>query len=296
MISHSVCPLCSSDKISLNLKCIDHFLSKEEFGLWKCSECGFIFTREHPSESNMGRYYESDDYISHDDNAKGLMSYIYFLVRRIMLSRKRRIIEKACNHNKGRLLDIGCGTGHFAATMKNAGWEVTGIEPNTKARDYCTRKFNIAVIEPEKISDLDSTVYDCITMWHVLEHFHDPFTYAREISRMLKPGGVCIAALPNSYSFDASYYKRYWAAYDVPRHLWHFTPDTFKVFANKTDYQINQIRTLPFDVFYISILSEKNKGTLMPFLTGTIMGLWFTIKSIFNRKRSSSLIYLLSHK
>jgi 2-polyprenyl-3-methyl-5-hydroxy-6-metoxy-1,4-benzoquinol methylase len=296
MISHTVCPLCSSEKISLNLKCTDHFLSKEEFELWKCSECGFIFTRDYPPEISIGEYYESGDYISHDDSAKGLVSHVYFLARKIMLSRKRRIIEKTCHLNNGKLLDIGCGTGHFAATMKHSGWDVTGIEPNKKARDYCMQKFGIDVIEPGKISDLDSAVYDCVTMWHVLEHFHDPYTYAKEISRMLKKGGICIAALPNSYSYDASHYKGSWAAYDVPRHLWHFTPDTFRFFALKTGFQIKQIKSLPFDVFYISILSEKNKGTSRPFLAGIIMGLWFTIKSLFNKNKSSSLIYLLYHQ
>lgn len=293
MIGHTICPLCASGSISFYLKCTDHLLSKEEFELWKCSACGFVFTREHPDDQSISRYYESDDYISHDDRAKGLVNRIYIPARQIMLSRKRKIIEKASGLSKGKLLDIGCGTGHFAGAMKKSGWDLTGIEPNNKARDFCKQKFGINVIEPEKITELPTGIFDCITMWHVLEHFHDPLTYARKITRMLKKAGICLIALPNSNSFDAMYYREYWAAYDVPRHLLHFTPETFAVFAEKAGFRIKETRALPFDVFYISILSEKYRGRQFHFLKGILKGSLFAFRSLFNKSKSSSLIYIL---
>ncbi|HBC77020.1 MAG TPA: methyltransferase [Bacteroidales bacterium] len=293
MITHSVCPLCSSGKISLNLKCTDHLLSREEFDLLKCRECGFVFTDKHPDELNIGRYYESEDYISHDDYAKGFLNHVYHMVRSLMLKKKRIIIQKATRLTKGRILDIGCGTGYFAATMKKGGWDVTGIEPNVKARDFARSHFALNVLSPEFISELPSGTFDCITLWHVLEHFHKPFSYAEEIKRLLKPEGICICALPNCSSFDANHYGEYWAAYDVPRHLWHFTPETFRFFAGKTGFHIKEIKSLPFDVFYISILSEKNKGTKFYFLKGIIKGSLFALRSLFHKSKSSSLIYLL---
>jgi SAM-dependent methyltransferase len=294
MITHSICPLCSSGEISSFLKCTDHLLSREEFDLFKCGECGFIFTLKYPDEENIGKYYESDDYISHDDNAKGFLNLIYLQARSLMLKEKRRIIEKTTHLRKGRILDIGCGTGYFAATMKKGGWVVTGIEPNVKARDFAARHFALDVISPEDISELPAGIFDCITLWHVLEHFHDPFSYAAEIKRLLRPDGVCICALPNCGSFDADHYGEYWAAYDVPRHLWHFTPETFRLFAEKTGFYITETKSLPLDVFYISILSEKNIGKKFNFLIGMIKGTLFAFRSLFNKSKNSSLIYFLS--
>lgn len=296
MITHSICPLCSSGKISSYLKCTDHLLSREEFDLFKCTECGFVFTCKYPEEQNIDRYYESDDYISHDDSAKGFLNFIYLQVRTLMLKKKRKIIQKATLLTKGRILDIGCGTGYFAATMKKGGWDVSGIEPNVKASDFAARHFGLDVISPQNISEIPAGIFDCITLWHVLEHFHDPFSYASVIKRLLKPDGVCICALPNSGSFDATHYGEYWAAYDVPRHLWHFTPETFSLFAEKTGFHIAGTRPLPLDVFYVSILSEKNKGTKFHFLTGMIKGTLFAFQALFDKSKSSSLIYFLRLK
>jgi 2-polyprenyl-3-methyl-5-hydroxy-6-metoxy-1,4-benzoquinol methylase len=296
MISHSTCPLCSSERISLYLKCTDHLVSKEEFDLFKCSACGFVFTREYPDEQSIGKYYESDDYISHDDNAKGFINWLYLQARNLMLRRKRRIIEKATGLRKGNILDIGCGTGYFAGTMKRSGWDVTGIEPNRKARDYGLKRFGINVLSPEQISILPGQSFDCITMWHVLEHFQDPFRYASDIMRLLKLGGVCLSALPNCSSSDAKFYGKSWAAYDVPRHLWHFTPETYRVFAEKAGFQITEIKPLPLDVFYISIISEKSKGTRFHFSRGMIKGIQFAFRSLFDKSKSSSLIYFMHKK
>lgn len=296
MISHSICPLCSSERIFLFLQCTDHLVSKEVFDLFRCQGCGFVFTHEYPEEKVIGKYYESDDYISHDDNAGGFVNRIYLPVRKIMLRKKRMIIKKATGLNTGTILDIGCGTGHFAGMMKKAGWKVTGVEPDKKAREYGSGLFGIDVLRPEEISGLPGQIFDCITMWHVLEHFHDPFSYAAEISRLLKPGGVCICALPNCNSYDAGHYGASWAAYDVPRHLWHFTPETYRIFAEKAGFKISGIRSLPLDVFYISILSEKMKGSKLNFFIGMIKGTSFVFRSLFNKARSSSLIYFLSLK
>jgi len=294
MITHSICPLCSSGKTLLHLKCSDHLLTGEEFNLCKCSDCSFVFTGHYPDEQSIGRYYGSDDYISHDDKAKGFLNRVYLKVRSIMLKRKASMVVKATGIRNGRILDIGCGTGHFAATMKQKGWIVAGIEPNKKARNFASGRFRLDVMSPEQISELPSGSFDCITMWHVLEHFHDPFGYAAEIKRLLKPGGLCLCALPNCSSFDARHYREQWAAYDVPRHLWHFTPETFRVFAEKTHLQITGIKPLPLDVFYISILSERNKGSHFPFIKGVVNGTFFAALSLSDKNKSSSLIYFIN--
>jgi SAM-dependent methyltransferase len=293
MVHHDVCPLCSSEKIALLFRCTDHFISKEVFDVYKCDECSFEFTQDYPEVIDIGKYYESDDYISHSNTSIGFSNKIYRFVRNIMFLKKRRIIENVTALKRGNLLDIGSGTGHFAGMMKNAGWLVKGIEINKKARDYSISKFGLEIISDDLISTLETNSFDCITLWHVLEHFHDLEKYISEILRLLKPGGLCIIALPNCHSHDAQYYKKYWAAYDVPRHLWHFNPITFGYFSTRSGFVFENIRCLPLDVFYISILSERYRGTKLAFLAGMLMSVLFTVLSVFNKEKNSSIIYLL---
>ena len=293
MVHHKVCPLCSSEKISLYLKCVDSLISKETFDIYKCQTCSFEFTQDYPGETDIGKYYESDDYISHSDTSKGLANKIYRIVRSFMLIRKRELIKNVTDLKKGSLLDIGSGTGHFANTLLKAGWEVRGIEINEKVRDFSKIHFGLKIITPEQILTLESESFDCITLWHVLEHFHNPFEYISDINRLLKPGGLCIIALPNSNSYDANFYKESWAAYDVPRHLWHFNPTTFRIFSEKAGFASEKLRDLPLDVFYISIMSEKYRGSGLPFLKGLLIAFPFAMMALFKKEKSSSVIYIL---
>ncbi len=293
MVYFNKCPLCNSKEIIAHLRCRDHFFSNEEFEIFRCVLCGFIFTQDHPDEISAGRYYESDEYVSHNDTSAGFSNMLYKLSRKIMLVKKRKLILKLTGIKTGKLLDIGSGSGHFLHEMKNAGWDITGIEINEKVRTISEKKFNLTVISPANMHSVETGSFDCITLWHVLEHFHDPFSYAREIYRLLKPGGICIAAMPNSDSFDAHYYLSSWAAYDVPRHLWHFNPDTFEKFCHKAGLHLMRMASLPLDVFYISILSEKYRGNKFYFFTGMIKGAWFSIRSLFSKNKASSLIYIL---
>jgi 2-polyprenyl-3-methyl-5-hydroxy-6-metoxy-1,4-benzoquinol methylase len=293
---YNSCPLCDSPNVGLHIQTNDFFLSAEPFSLFRCTKCGFVFTQDHPDEKTISRYYASEEYLSHNDSAKGIASTLYRISRDFMLKRKRRLVETETGLKRGKLLDTGSGTGHFLHKMKREGWEVKGIEINEKAREYAVSSFGLDVISPEKISSLSSGSFDCITLWHVLEHFEDPFRYLSEISRLLADGGICIIALPNSNSFDAEHYKKFWAAYDVPRHIWHFSPFTFQLFAQKAGFKIRTIKSLPLDVFYISILSEKYMGTWLNFITGIITGKWFWFLSVFKKEKSSSLIYVLGKK
>jgi SAM-dependent methyltransferase len=293
MVHHRECPLCSSSAIELLFRCSDHFVSGKEFPVFKCLSCRFSFTQDYPEENQIGEFYESDDYISHSDTAKGFSNKLYLFARKIMLRKKRDLVSGITGLREGAILDIGSGTGYFASTMKEAGWNVKGIEVSEKARDFSKSKFALDIVSPGMIPTLESSAFDCITLWHVLEHFHDPFSYITEIRRLMKPGSFCIIALPNSNSYDAKNYGKYWAAWDVPRHLWHFDPSTFSLFCEKSGLTLAGIRSLPLDVFYISQLSEKYKGSAIPFLRGMLRAAIFTIGTFFNRKRSSSIVYIL---
>jgi ubiquinone/menaquinone biosynthesis C-methylase UbiE len=210
-----------------------------------------------------------------------------------MLRKKKELIRKITGFKQGTILDIGSGTGHFAGIMKKVGWLAKGIEVNEKARKFSISHFGLEIGTPDKISSFEANSFDCITLWHVLEHFHDPFKYISEIYRLLKPGAVCVIALPNCSSYDAEHYKRFWAAWDVPRHLWHFNPVTFRLFSEKAGFCLEKLRSLPLDVFYISMLSEKYKGSGLSFIKGMVIAGWFAFLSFFNKKKSSSIIYIL---
>jgi 2-polyprenyl-3-methyl-5-hydroxy-6-metoxy-1,4-benzoquinol methylase len=233
-------------------------VSRKEFELYRCPECGFVFTQSYPNEEEISPYYESDEYIPHYDSAEGFLNRLYLIARNIMLKKKKRLVESYAGNKKAKILDIGCGTGYFAATMKKSGWEATGIEPNSKAREFAVARFGLDVKDPVHLPELANGSLDFITMWHVLEHLHDPFNYSKEIRRLLKQDGYCIIALPNCSSSDAAHYGREWAAYDVPRHLWHFNPATVKLFWEKEGFKITGIKRLSLDVFYISILRKKS--------------------------------------
>lgn len=293
MVHHSVCPLCSSDKIDLHFSCTDHFISRKDFTIFKCSECDFLFTQDYPEEYEIASFYESDKYISHSDTKEGFSNKVYRIARSIMLKKKKIIIENFTGLKKGTILDIGSGTGYFCHTMKKAGWLVKGIEINEEARNFAQKQFGLEIDPPDKISVFEANNFDCITLWHVLEHFHDPFNYVSEIYRLLKPGAVCIIALPNSSSYDAEHYKRFWAAWDVPRHLWHFNPASFGLFSEKSGFSLESLKVLPLDVFYISQLSEKYKGSSLSLLKGFSKAIIFAFLSAFNKRRSSSIIYIL---
>jgi 2-polyprenyl-3-methyl-5-hydroxy-6-metoxy-1,4-benzoquinol methylase len=293
MVHHNVCPLCSSTEINLHFTCTDYFVSREHFPVFRCATCTFQFTQDYPEEAVIGKYYESESYISHSDTSEGLSNKLYRLARRIMLTRKKNLVTDITRLNSGRILDIGSGTGYFTAAMKEAGWQSEGIEINEKAREFSRSHFGLEIQTPDKLQTIPAGSYDCVTLWHVLEHFHDPYQFTSEIFRILKPGSYCIIALPNCSSFDAEYFGQYWAAWDVPRHLWHFTPETFKVFASKSGFELVSIRNLPLDVFYISILSSKYKGSGISIISGMARGSWWFFKTLFRKSRSSSVIYIL---
>lgn len=295
MITYSVCPLCQSHNISHWLKTTDFMLSKADFGLWKCNDCSFVFTQDIPSPGEIGRYYQSKHYISHSDTRKGLMNKMYHLGRTFMLNRKYAMVRKTVKGD--RLLDIGTGTGYFAGYMKKKGFQVIGVEIDPSAREFAKTGFGIRVHTPEDF--LEGRIqgeFDVISMWHVLEHLDNFDLYIGRMLKHLASGGVLVVALPNHAAYDARHYKKFWAGYDVPRHLWHFTPVTIQKLAEKHGLVIKKMKKLPLDPFYNSMLSEKYKGNKLFMISGMIIGKLAYLESLFSLKKSSSLVYFLTTK
>ena len=272
------------------LKVKDHSVSQEIFDLYFDESLDMLVTSPQPDSENLGKYYDSPNYISHTDGNKSLFEKLYQAVKNIALKNKLNLIN-SLSENKGKILDIGAGTGDFLAFVKQNGWQTIGVEPSQKAKEIATKK---GVVFVNETSELENQSFDIITMWHVLEHVPDLEKQIQELKRLLKTNGTLIVAVPNFKSFDANHYKEFWAAYDVPIHFWHFSKTAINLLFEKQNMKLEKVLPMKFDAFYVSLLSEKYKTGKMNYIKAFFIGL----KSNFKAKQTSeysSHIYILKN-
>lgn len=277
------------DKSFITVK--DFSVSGESFSLLLNEEYQLLKTHPQPALDKLGSYYEFEDYISHTDGKRTLFEKMYHFVKRNAIRKKVSLIH-SYQPLKGRILDIGAGTGDFLLEAKNQNWEILGIEPNDKAKGIALGK---GIKFGDTIEKLESNSFDVITMWHVLEHVPDVEHQVAELKRLLKPSGTIIIAVPNFKSYDAKHYGAFWAAYDVPRHLWHFSKTAIEKLFDKQNMNLEDVKPMWFDSFYVSLLSEKYKTGKMNFVSGFFIGLISNLSGLF-KKEFSSHIYVLKNK
>ena len=268
----------------------DHSVSGETFTLEYDKELHMFFTEPKPSAVDLPSYYESEDYISHTDGARSLFERMYQAVKQITLSRKHSLLKKHIS-SQGTVLDIGAGTGDFLAHLSKKGWSVQGVEPSKQARELAANKNVVLQNELPK----DSSTYDAITMWHVLEHVYDLETQWSWLKKHLAKDGSLFIAVPNFESHDASIYGAAWAAYDVPRHLYHFSKKAMQLLAEENELEVVAIEPMKFDAYYVSLLSEKYKNGRMRYLSAFYNG-WVSNWKARRSGAYSSLIYVIKHK
>ncbi|WP_162126838.1 class I SAM-dependent methyltransferase [Flavobacterium phycosphaerae] len=268
----------------------DYSVSKEIFELHHNPEYDMLLTFPKPSLEKLPGYYESDDYISHTDGKRSLFERMYHLIKNVALKNKLKLINS--KSPKGKLLDIGAGTGDFLVVAKNDGWQITGIEPSPKAK---TIAINKGVTFADSLAMLEDNSFDVITMWHVLEHVPNLEEYISELKRLLKPSGTIVIAVPNFKSFDANFYGKYWAAFDVPRHLWHFSKNAIAKLFSEKEMKLMEVLPMKFDSFYVSLLSEKYKTGKMNFIRAFFVGLKSNLSGN-KTKEYSSHIYILKNQ
>jgi len=283
------CPWCGSENAQLHIELKDLFLTQEPFKILECKDCGLLYTTPRPNKDEIGKYYKSDEYYSHQENKEGFIPKVYEKVKSINLKNKYTIATEKTR--KGKILDIGCGVGDFLHTMEQHGWEGTGVEPSEEAKAIAKKRIKAQLLSSEEQENLTEGSFDVITMWHVLEHVDALRWQIQQLYRLCKPGGRIIIALPNYKSYDGQYYKAAWAAYDVPRHLNHFNEETIiKIFEES---HLKHIKTekLHWDAYYISYMSEKYLHHSLPLLRGAIKGMISNCKA---RKSGewSSLVYV----
>lgn len=284
------CIICNSKSISSFLDCKDHFVTQSSFTISICDDCGFCFTNPRPDAVESGKYYDSDAYISHSKTSRGLVNRLFHFARTYTLKSKRNILNKYVSGK--RLLDYGCGTGDFLGIMKYAGWSVVGIEPNEFARTKAINTHGLEIYEEGGFHELKNASLDCISLWHVLEHVYPLEDRISAFNDKLDADGTLIVAVPNMKSYDAKRYGPYWAAYDVPRHIYHFNPQTIKALMSKHGFEHIKTKAMVFDSFYISLLSEKYKHGSNKFFSAMILGLISNLTAFFGKRNYSSLIYI----
>lgn len=263
------CPLCQSDGYQDDcVHALDHLVSKKTFSVTSCRACGLLYTNPRPTENTLPAYYGSDQYISHAGSAVKISDRVYMLVRNIMRNRKIRLLS-AYTPAGGRVLDIGCGTGSFLYGAGKAGFEVAGVEPGNTASAICTAKGLEVYGDLESILHTPYKAFNTLSMWHVLEHVSHLRQHLDNCRKLLLPEGYLLIAVPMYKSWDARFYKADWAAWDLPRHLLHFSEETLLKALQQAGFRLVRKKMLPFDAWYISLLSEQ-RSKRIPSLTGFV--------------------------
>ncbi len=286
------CPICNATSFTPFIECTDYTVSKDKFKIVQCT-CGFRFTNPRPEEAEAGKYYKSEDYISHSNSKKGVLNSLYQFARKFTLKRKLKLINKVSGKQKGNLVDLGCGTGEFMETCKWKGWMVQGIEPSPEARAFAEKEYGLTAYDMNRWDPFSDASIDVVTAWHVLEHVYQLEETAKKVKRILRADGTFVVALPNCSSADADFYKQHWAAYDVPRHIWHFTPADVKSFFEKQGFILKEVLPMPLDAYYICMLSEKYKAGSINYGRAAIHGWASNSQAAKTGKTFSSQIYIL---
>jgi SAM-dependent methyltransferase len=292
MIDIRICPVCGSENLQHLLSSKDNTVSQKVFTLRQCQTCKLAITTPRPADEELHQYYISDEYISHSNKGKTLVDKVYLVARGFTLKWKLSIVQQG-NSAPGKILDYGCGTGEFLSTCRNAGWDTTGVEPSTTAREQAKQLTRSSI--HESLPSVPDDNFTVITLWHVLEHVSNLDETLSLLKSKLTENGTIFIAVPNHTSWDGQHYKEHWAGYDTPRHLWHFSRETMNVLITKNGMRVTGTIPMKLDSFYISLLSEKyknNKSSITGMLKATLNGLTSNVKASKSGDYSS-IIYIV---
>lgn len=289
------CPSCKTNSFRETLHCVDSTYSKDTFTIVVCENCGLHFTNPRPTESAIGKYYDNPEYVSHTDTQEGFLFKVYALVKNYTLGKKEQLISSLTTDKT--VLDYGAGSGDFSNYLQHNGWSVSAFEPDTNARGLIEKK-NTSINLIDGLGEIPEASLSIITLWHVLEHVHRLDQTLTEFHRTLTTNGSLVIAVPNHTSYDAKVYHRDWAAYDVPRHLYHFNPKTIEPLLNNPGFELTSMKPMWFDSVYVSLLSEKNSGNsgLVAWLRAALIGTLSNLIAIFDTKKCSSIIYVFKKR
>ena len=270
------------NKKNLHCETKDYLVTGESFKVYLDQNNIIGKTHPIPQKEEMDKYYESEEYYPHSLNKKSLLAFLYTITRKHMHLKRLTWIRGYIKKNTS-ILDYGCGSGDFVKYLRSKSIDAYGYEPNY---NFCEHDF-LTNQEGWK-----NKKYEVIVLWHVLEHIHNPFDLIQSLKKRLNKKGKILIAIPNFKSFDSKYYGKYWAGYDTPRHLWHFSRKGLGLMAKENNFKVLKVKSLHLDSIYVSCLSEKYKRSPFPLLIGIVIGCISILKSFFT-KESSSFLFVL---
>lgn len=289
------CPSCSKTAFTKQLTCTDYTYSKEPFTIYSCDTCSLSFTNPRPDENGIGVYYNNPEYVSHTDTTEGLLFTLYGIVKGYTLGQKRKLLEQLSTTKTA--LDYGAGSGDFSNELARNGWSVAAYEPDTNARTLVQEK-NESILLVDSLDTISDKSKSVIALWHVLEHVHRLQETVKQFNRIIADDGKLVIAVPNHTSFDAKFYKENWAAYDVPRHLYHFSPKSIETLMQPLGFKLVAMKPMWFDSYYVSLLSEKNSSSsnwinsLFGWGRAFVVGSISNLKALLSKEKCSSVIYI----
>lgn len=273
------CPSCQSTDFTSIGEIKDYYYSQDSFPIVSCKNCSLVFTQNRPNAESIGAYYDSANYASHDGSKKkSMFLQVYVAARNYMLKKKHDLV-RPFKPEWSRVLDYGAGEGYFVEYLLKKGKQVEGIEPSNVARsNFYSRNgqpmySNLVELPKEK-------TFQVITLWHVLEHIHTLKETMQSLVDKLESKGIIVIAVPNQNSLDKKVFGNYWAAWDVPRHLYHWSPDSLSTFMSGFGLQNIHTNQLPLDPIYIGMISAKYAKK------SSIHGIWQGIRSYFHGKQN----------
>lgn len=253
---------------------VNELFKTREFIYLKCTKCDLVFLKKMPSRSYYKRLYSYEDSLSEEISKLNPILYIYSKIPllaglRIYWSdyvNKMRAKSIVVNKEKGKILDVGCGSGNFLKKMEMYGWKVWGIEVGEKLVKIARTKLTGAKVYKGLLEEtkLGKERFDVVTLWHVFEHMADPKAVIKKTSAILKKKGLLVIEVPHSKALNLSIFRRYWTLLLEPQHLHFWSRDSLKVLLKEFDLNLEKVDyPIHFPFVFLSSLVKWNRKTII---------------------------------
>ncbi|MCX7974180.1 MAG: class I SAM-dependent methyltransferase [Candidatus Aminicenantes bacterium] len=284
------CLLCSKRGMLLYQDIQDRLFKSPGFWSFRyCPECELAWLNPRPIKENAIKLYAN--YYTHE----ALFNSERDLVN--LRKRAKAIIKCLKSSRGGHLLDVGCGNGWFLKVMLKLGWKVTGVERDEEAVRLAKDMFGLEVIQGT-LDDIKfpPEQFEAITINHVIEHVHDPIKLLAECRRILKSNGIIVIATPNLKSLTKYLFGQYWRGWDVPRHLFLFSPKSLRICVERSELRIKQVRTSARGAHWMWTTTRLTRRLgFLPSDSSNKINLWLKLEGLMFKLTESGLCLFIKN-
>jgi 2-polyprenyl-3-methyl-5-hydroxy-6-metoxy-1,4-benzoquinol methylase len=223
------CPLCIASATAHFMHAPDRFhWRRDEYELLRCSQCSCVWLANPPAPNEMGLHYSEDYHKAIMAAGEGSAITRWRTQREQIFKRKQG----------GNILDVGCSSGGFLGTMRSDSWKLFGIEMEASTAERARTATGAEVFVGDVVdAPFAGGSFDVVTCFDVLEHVYQPRKFLTKILEWLKPGGILYVGIPNIASWEARSLGTYWYGLELPRHLFHFSPQSLKYLMTSVGFQ-----------------------------------------------------------